>query len=118
MANKLFGPRNPTIIVAGPPACPLCRKKMREVVTPKGIFFICTEEFCMVSIRKDDPCCGKWLEKWPENAPKCPLCGEPMIWFYRIDGYMKVQCRNKAHRLVQIERGKVNEVDPRGKPIG
>jgi hypothetical protein len=95
-----------------PPVCPLCEKRMTEVFTPKGVFYVCVREFCMISIRKDDPCAGKWLEKWPENAPKCPLCQRPMRWFYRVDGFMKCQCRNTDHRLIQIARGHADELSP------
>jgi hypothetical protein len=94
-----------------PPECPLCRKPMREVIVARrGTYFVCTREFCMISINKNDPCCGKWLEKWPENAPRCTLCGNPMVWFFRSSGYLKVQCRNPAHCFVQVDRGKVEEL--------
>lgn len=99
-------------VTGGPPECPLCGKKMREVFTGKGMYYFCPEEFCMISIKKTDPCCGRWLETWKERAPKCPLCGNPMRWFYRFDGFMKCQCRNKAHQLVQVARGHANELPP------
>lgn len=102
-------------IRGGPPECPLCGKKMREVLTIKGTYYTCTQEWCMISIRKDDPCCGKWQDHWPENAPKCPLCQEPMRWFFRVDKFLKVQCRGKdgkVHKLVQIVKGDARYLPP------
>lgn len=87
-----------------PPECPLCFKQMREIVTQYGQYYCCLEEFCMISIKKNDPCCGRWREK-PENAPTCQFCGKKMRMFFRSDRFMKVQCRDKSHRFYQIVRG-------------
>ena len=47
------------IFVPGVVECPLCRKAMKEIVTPKGIMLACFYPRCMVSIRKDDPAVGR-----------------------------------------------------------
>ncbi len=99
----------------GPPECPLCGKRMKEYIFNGAIYFICVEPMCMISIRKDDLCCGKWLDKWPEAAPKCPLCQDPMRWFFRVDGYVKLQCQgkgSKAHRFFQIIKGNAEHLPP------
>lgn len=99
-------------IFKGPPNCPLCDKKMREVWTKRGLFYVCTEEFCMISIRKDDPCCGHWRDNEKTSAPDCPLCGKKMRMFFRADKFAKVQCRGPAHKLVQVMRGCADDLPP------
>lgn len=102
----------PNVIISNDaPQCPLCGKRMKEVFHRGVFYYTCLEEYCMISIRKDDPCCGRWNEK-PENAPTCPICKRPMKMFFRIDKFMIVQCRNKEHQLVQIARGDASHLPP------
>ena len=94
------------------PYCPLCFKPMQELLTPKGKFYYCLGEFCMVSISANDPCCGAWQRIPKERMPKCQFCHKPMRIFFRSDGYFKNQCRDKSHRFYQIVRGKVEDLPP------
>ncbi len=103
-------------IAGGPPECPLCGKRMREIISkirnrPVTIY-CCFEPDCMVNINKNDPCCGHWLDRWPESAPKCPLCGDAFRWFFRLDGYKKLQCKSDKHkgRIAQIVVGKIEDM--------
>lgn len=103
------------IIMPGAPECPLCYKKMREVLTAKGVIFVCTEVECMISINKHDPAVGKWREA-EERMPPCPKHGGHMRAFFRlVDGYMKVQCPvcRKEGKLCQVETGKVKDMSPK-----
>lgn len=103
-------------LTTDPPCCPLCEKTMREFYTKKGLFYACTEPLCMVSIAAKDPCCGKWMDKWPDNAPKCPLCKKPMRWFFRaLDKLVITQCRgggDSGHRFFQIAKGDARMLPP------
>lgn len=103
------------IIMPGAPECPLCYKRMREIVTPRGSVFVCTELECMISISANDPAVGKWRE-CEERMPPCPKHGVPMRAFFRaLDGYKKVQCPicRKEGKLCQVESGKVRDMSPR-----
>lgn len=93
------------------PECPLCGNRMQEVFHGTTFFYCCYRPMCMISIRKDDPCCGKWNEK-PENAPECPLCKERMKIFFRADRSFIAQCRNKNHHPVQVARMNAEELPP------
>ena len=103
------GNKGTTIIRAGVPYCPLCDKKMREIITSKGTFYVCAEAFCMVSINVKDPMVGKWREN-EDTHPPCPLCGKPMRMFWRSDGCYKQQCRDKSHNQFQFARWPAEEM--------
>ena len=102
------------IMAGGLPECPLCYKKMREVLTRKGNFYICTEFECMISINAKDPAVGKWREA-ESRMPPCPKHGIPMRAFFRaLDGYKKLQCHKcrEEGKLTQVEAGKVKDLNP------
>lgn len=103
------------IFMKGPPECPLCYKRMREIITRKGTFYVCTTDTCMVSINKLDPACGRWREFETNKSCLCPRDGTPMRAFFRaLDNYKKVQCpKCKAEgRISQVEVGKVSDMAP------
>ena len=114
--NKVafVGHQRPIIrIKNGPPDCPLCDKKMREVWHGKHRFFVCTEAMCMISVNANDPCIDQWEKlNSKDHAPKCQLCGEPMKVFVRKDKLVIMQCRNKAHRTYQVARGDARALPP------
>ena len=99
-------------VKGGPPECPLCRKQMSAVNTKVGVFYICVREFCNISIHKDDPVCGKWRDKEDRICMPCPLCKKPMRTFFRSDGLIIMQCRDKSHNLYQIAKGDPRYLDP------
>ena len=89
-------------IAVGPPECPLCGKKMREVIYRRHTFYTCTREMCMISINKNDPC----IEQWDKiQKPKCQFCRKPMKVFVRKDKLCIMQCRDKSHAPYQVARG-------------
>ena len=91
------------IMTGGPPRCPLCDNRMKEIITEKkGYFYICIRPDCMISINKNDPSINKWKEVTPSD---CQLCHKPMKLFFRKDGFLKMQCRDKSHYPYQIMRG-------------
>ena len=112
--NKFPSLQRPIIrIKNGPPDCPLCGKKMREVWYGKHRFFVCTEAFCMISVNANDPCIDQWEKlNSAAHAPKCQLCGEPMKVFIRKDRLVIMQCRNKVHRMYQVARGDARALPP------
>ncbi|MCK9326261.1 MAG: hypothetical protein M0P69_12285 [Bacteroidales bacterium] len=93
------------------PECPLCARKMQELVTKKGNFYACFNMDCMIWIDANDPCVGRWQEMKLEDRPKCPLCSAPLNYFFRSDKFMKMQCPNngKKHEPFQILRGRVED---------
>lgn len=104
----------PLIVVrGGPPDCPLCGNKMREVIYGKHTFYVCTREFCMVSVNKNDPCIKNWPKvNDPAVAPKCQFCHKPMKVFVRKDRLVIMQCREKSHAPYQILRGDARAMPP------
>lgn len=106
----------------GPPDCPLCLKKMREVYygaksgphkKDAHKFYICTEELCMISVNANDPCITKWsMLNSADQAPKCQLCKKPMRVFVRKDKLVIMQCRDKSHHMYQIARGDARALPP------
>lgn len=97
------------IIMPGPPYCPLCGKRMREIWRRDKCYFICSERDCMISIAKKDPCIRKWDEVTPM---KCQFCGKPMKMFFRSDGFMKTICRDRSHHPYSIMRGDPKYMGP------
>jgi len=97
------------------PECPLCDRKMREIFTKvKGKLchvWACTQPDCMVWIDVQDPCVGKWQDIPKKDRPKCPLCGDPLNYFFRSDKFIKMQCpsNTKKHNFFQILRGRVED---------
>jgi len=106
----------------GPPECPLCGNRMKEVIqknkqplvftkgwTPVTVYYVCTREGCMVSIRKNDPCIRSWQTL---TAPKCQFCKKPMKVFVRSDRTVIMQCRDTSHYPYQIARGDAKYLPP------
>jgi len=111
MAKRIFQQHQRPIIkvVGGPPDCPLCGNKMREVLMGKHTIYVCTRELCMISINKNDPCIQRWdmIEK-----PLCTLCKSPMKVFVRKDKLVIMQCCDKRHRPYQVTRGDARALPP------
>jgi len=100
-------------IAGGPPDCPLCGNKMREVITGRHTFYTCTREMCMISVNKNDPCIKKWsMLNSADQAPKCQFCNKPMKVFVRKDALVIMQCRDKSHRPYQVARGDARALPP------
>lgn len=98
-----------SIIIPGPPFCPLCGKRMREIWTRDQCYFVCTQIDCMVSIAKNDPC----IKHWRTVSPiKCQLCAKPMKMFFRSDGFCKMVCRDRSHNPNSIMRGDPKYMGP------
>jgi hypothetical protein len=84
------------------PECPLCLKKMREVLTKRGAFWVCTFPRCMISINAADPAVGKWRDK-ETTFPDCTRCGTKMRMFFRtLDRAWKCYCP-KCHTAIGTE---------------
>jgi hypothetical protein len=103
------------LIIKGPPDCPLCLRRMREVIVDrKQVMYVCTEAECMISINSRDPAVGKW-DMSKDRMPPCPIHGVPLRVFFRmLDGFIKGQCPScrKEGRICQIVTGKVKELGP------
>lgn len=99
--------KSPIIRIAGgPPYCPLCGNRMREIIMGKHTIYTCTREMCMVSINKNDPSIKVWGRlNSADEAPKCQFCHKPMKVFVRKDRLVIMQCRNKSHAPYQVARG-------------
>lgn len=96
----------------GAPYCPLCDKRMREILTPRGGMYTCLSAECMLSISVHDPAVGRWADA---KMPPCPRCATPMRAFFRIlDGFKKIQCPKcrKEGKLSQVMVGKVIDMPP------
>lgn len=103
------------IMSGGPPYCPLCDKRMREIMfkdpvtKTKAFIYTCTRVNCMVSINREDPSIAKWHTV---ELPKCQLCQKPMKTFFRRDGFIRMQCWDKSHHPYQIMRGDARAMPP------
>lgn len=91
------------------PNCPLCDHPMREVIMHRHFFWVCTREFCMISINQNDPCIKRWAAI---QKPECHLCHKPMKVFVRKDSLVIMQCRDNTHRPYQITRGDARALPP------
>ena len=106
----------PRIIIEGPPECPLCFKRMTEIITRRATIYACLDKECMISINAKDPVCGKWRDN-PEAFKDviCPRDGTQMRVFFRaIDGFMKCQCPKcrQEGRITQVVKGRVEDHNP------
>jgi len=106
--------KSPLIVVrGGPPECPLCGNKMREIFYHGHVFYTCTREHCMISVNKNDPLIKIWpVINDPKNAPKCQFCHKPVKIFVRKDGVKITQCRDKSHYPYQVARGDARALPP------
>jgi hypothetical protein len=80
-------------IMAQPPRCPLCHKRMENAWDPVRRINILVCHRDEIAIAVTDPLVGQW-ERKAEVIP-CPNCDTPMRVFFTSVGFMKAKCPNR-----------------------